>query len=144
MNEIYISTDVETDGPIPGPHSMLSLGSAAYTADKILVSTFSANLETLPGASTSEDSRMVGQATGSLGSVSQGSGVARAGNDTVRNLRAATRRGDLSIHVASTAKCVNSSRKFPSAIVASRSTGLIWMPGRTSIRAATGVPRLNP
>ena len=31
MNEIYISTDVETDGPIPGPHSMLSIGSAAYT-----------------------------------------------------------------------------------------------------------------
>jgi DNA polymerase III alpha subunit (gram-positive type) len=50
MNEIYISTDVETDGPIPGPHSMLSIGSAAYTADKILVSTFSANLETLPAA----------------------------------------------------------------------------------------------
>ena len=48
--EIYISTDVETDGPIPGPHSMLSIGSAAYTADKVLVSTFSANLETLPGA----------------------------------------------------------------------------------------------
>jgi hypothetical protein len=50
MAEIYISTDVESDGPIPGPHSMLSLGSAAYTADKRLVSTFSANLETLPGA----------------------------------------------------------------------------------------------
>ncbi len=50
MSEIYISTDVETDGPIPGPHSMLSLGSAAYTADKRLVSTFSANLETLPDA----------------------------------------------------------------------------------------------
>src|ERR1041384_6847714 len=50
MNEIYISTDVETDGPIPGPHSMLSIGSAAYTADKQLVATFSANLETLPGA----------------------------------------------------------------------------------------------
>lgn len=50
MNEIYISTDVETDGPIPGPHSILSIGSAAYTADKVLVSTFSANLETLPGA----------------------------------------------------------------------------------------------
>jgi ribosomal protein S18 acetylase RimI-like enzyme len=33
-----------------GPHSMLSLGSAAYTADKRLVSTFSANLEALPGA----------------------------------------------------------------------------------------------
>ncbi|HEX7115872.1 MAG TPA: 3'-5' exoribonuclease [Steroidobacter sp.] len=50
MNEIYISTDVETDGPIPGPHSMLSIGSAAYTAGKVLVSTFSANLETLPAA----------------------------------------------------------------------------------------------
>lgn len=50
MSEIYISTDVETDGPIPGPHSMLSFGSAAYTADKRLLSTFSANLETLPGA----------------------------------------------------------------------------------------------
>lgn len=50
MPEIYISTDVETDGPIPGPHSMLSFGSAAYTADKKLVSTFSANLETLEGA----------------------------------------------------------------------------------------------
>ncbi len=51
MNEIYLSTDVETDGPIPGPHSMLSFASAAYTADKVLVSTFSANLETLPEAS---------------------------------------------------------------------------------------------
>jgi hypothetical protein len=51
MTEIYISTDVETDGPIPGPHSMLSIGSAAYTADKRLLSTFSANLETLEGAS---------------------------------------------------------------------------------------------
>lgn len=50
MSEIYISTDVETDGPIPGPHSMLSIASAAYTSDKVLVSTFSANLETLPGA----------------------------------------------------------------------------------------------
>ena len=51
MTEIYISTDVETDGPIPGPHSMLSFGSAAYTADKQLIATFTANLETLPEAS---------------------------------------------------------------------------------------------
>ncbi|HEX3530308.1 MAG TPA: exonuclease [Thermoanaerobaculia bacterium] len=50
MKEIYVSTDVETDGPIPGPNSMLSFGSAAYLGDKTLVSTFSANLETLPGA----------------------------------------------------------------------------------------------
>jgi hypothetical protein len=50
MPEVYVSTDVETDGPIPGPHSMLSFASAAYRADKTLLGTFSANLETLPGA----------------------------------------------------------------------------------------------
>jgi 3' exoribonuclease, RNase T-like len=50
MKEIYVSTDVETDGPIPGPHSMLSFGSAAYTADKELLATFEANLDTLDGA----------------------------------------------------------------------------------------------
>lgn len=48
--EIYVSTDVEADGPIPGVYSMLSFGSAAYLADKTLVDTFSANLETLPQA----------------------------------------------------------------------------------------------
>jgi hypothetical protein len=48
--EIYVSTDVETDGPIPGPNSMLSFASAAYTAGKNLVDTFSANLVTLPNA----------------------------------------------------------------------------------------------
>ena len=48
--EIYVSTDVEADGPIPGIYSMLSFGSAAYLADKTLVSTFAANLETLPDA----------------------------------------------------------------------------------------------
>jgi hypothetical protein len=47
---IYVSTDVEADGPIPAPHSMLSFGSAAYTANKTLVATFNANLQTLSGA----------------------------------------------------------------------------------------------
>lgn len=50
MPEIYVSTDVETDGPVPGINSMLSFGSAAYLADKTLISTFEANLETLPEA----------------------------------------------------------------------------------------------
>lgn len=50
MTEIYVSTDVEADGPIPGPHSMLSLASAAYRPDKTLVGTFSRNLMTLEGA----------------------------------------------------------------------------------------------
>lgn len=55
VKEIYVSTDIETDGPIPGPHSMLSFGSAAFTADKRLVATFEANLTTLPGASGHPD-----------------------------------------------------------------------------------------
>ncbi len=51
IEEIYVSTDVEADGPIPGPYSMLSFASAAFLADKRLVETFSANLEQLPEAS---------------------------------------------------------------------------------------------
>ena len=50
MPEVYVSTDIETDGPIPGPNSMLSFASAAYLRDKTLVDTFTANLQTLPGA----------------------------------------------------------------------------------------------
>jgi hypothetical protein len=50
MAEVYVSTDVEADGPIPGPHSMLSFASAAFLADKTPVGTFAANLDTLPGA----------------------------------------------------------------------------------------------
>lgn len=47
--ETYVSTDVDADGPIPGPHSMSSFASAAHTEDKQLLNTFTANLETLPG-----------------------------------------------------------------------------------------------
>jgi hypothetical protein len=50
MPEIYVSTDVESDGPIPGPNSMLSFASAAYQSDKTLVGTFEANLSLLPDA----------------------------------------------------------------------------------------------
>ena len=52
-SECYFSVDVETDGPIPGPHSMLSLGAAAFIekdGKPALISTFSRNFETLPGA----------------------------------------------------------------------------------------------
>ena len=55
--EIYVSTDIEADGPIPGPHSMLSLASAAYTSDKQLISTFSVNLETLADATAHPDTK---------------------------------------------------------------------------------------
>lgn len=53
--EIYVSTDVESDGPIPGPHSMLSIGSAAFDADGAMLGTFTRNLETLEGASGHPD-----------------------------------------------------------------------------------------
>ncbi len=53
--EIYVSTDVEADGPIPGPYSMLSLGSAAFRSDGSLVDTFSTNLKTLDGATQHPD-----------------------------------------------------------------------------------------
>lgn len=53
--EIFVSTDIEADGPIPGPYSMLSFASAAYLADKTLVSTYAANLRTLQGASGHPD-----------------------------------------------------------------------------------------
>jgi hypothetical protein len=48
--EVYVSTDIETDGPIPGVNSMLSFGSAAYTLKDGLLGTFSVNLVQLEGA----------------------------------------------------------------------------------------------
>lgn len=49
-DEIYVSTDVEADGPIPGPHSMLSFASVALRADKTTIGEFSVNLLPLAGA----------------------------------------------------------------------------------------------
>ncbi len=43
-----MSVDVETDGPIPGPHSMLSLGAAAFDVEGGMIATFSTNLAPLP------------------------------------------------------------------------------------------------
>ena len=48
--ELYVSLDVEADGPCPGIFSMLSFGMAAFTIEKHLVGTFTRNLVTLPGA----------------------------------------------------------------------------------------------
>jgi DNA polymerase III alpha subunit (gram-positive type) len=54
--DLFISVDIETDGPIPGENSMLSLGAAAihnYT----IVDTFSVNLEQLEGAEMNPDTK---------------------------------------------------------------------------------------
>jgi hypothetical protein len=46
--ELYYSLDIESDGPIPGPNSMLSLGCAAFEAfNEQPISEFSINFETL-------------------------------------------------------------------------------------------------
>ncbi len=46
----YVTTHIHTDGPIPGPHSLLTLTSAAFSADGVLTSTFTTNVRELPGA----------------------------------------------------------------------------------------------
>jgi hypothetical protein len=51
MKEIYVSIDIEADGPIPGENNMLSFGAAAFDltspTPRIPIATFSANLELL-------------------------------------------------------------------------------------------------
>jgi hypothetical protein len=49
--ETYVSTDIESDGPIRGVNWMLSFASVALDGDGRELATFSANLEPLPGAS---------------------------------------------------------------------------------------------
>jgi len=53
--EIYVSTDIEANGPIPGPNSMLSIGSVALDEDGKVLGTFSTNLIELEGSSGDPD-----------------------------------------------------------------------------------------
>lgn len=46
--EVFVSVDIETNGPIPSPFSMLSLGAAAFDGSGTVVSTFTVNLDFLP------------------------------------------------------------------------------------------------
>lgn len=48
LPDIYVSTDIETDGWQVGKNSMLSFGSVALFEDKFIIDKFSANLECLP------------------------------------------------------------------------------------------------
>lgn len=50
MAELYFSTDVEADGPIPGPNSMLSFGSAVFDESGKHLGGMYFNLELLPDA----------------------------------------------------------------------------------------------
>ncbi len=49
-DRVYVVTDIEVDGFVPGPHSMLALASVAVTAAGEQVGEFEAVLERLPGA----------------------------------------------------------------------------------------------
>jgi hypothetical protein len=49
-SEVYFSTDIESDGPIPGHNSMLSFGTVAFSESGEELGTFTRNLELLPGA----------------------------------------------------------------------------------------------
>ena len=53
--EVFFSTDIESDGPLPGPNSMLSFGSVAFSEDGNELGSFTRNLELLPGASSDPD-----------------------------------------------------------------------------------------
>lgn len=55
MKEIYISVDIETDGPIPGDYSMLSLGAVAFDENGKEIDSFEANLKVLVGAMQDKD-----------------------------------------------------------------------------------------
>ncbi len=48
--EIYVSVDIEADGPIPSDYSMISIGAAAFSASGHKLSDFSVNLEPLEDA----------------------------------------------------------------------------------------------
>jgi DNA polymerase III alpha subunit (gram-positive type) len=52
--EVYVSIDIETDGPAPGLNSMLALGAAAFVKGEQW-STFYAKLNPLQGASPNPD-----------------------------------------------------------------------------------------
>lgn len=56
--EIYFSIDIEADGPIPGPYSMLSFAAVAFQINNhemIKLGDFSANLDRLPNATQHPD-----------------------------------------------------------------------------------------
>jgi hypothetical protein len=50
LETVFVTLHIHTDGPIPGPHSLLTLSSAAHSGDGGLISTFRANVRELPGA----------------------------------------------------------------------------------------------
>ncbi|MBN9097119.1 MULTISPECIES: hypothetical protein [unclassified Pseudonocardia] len=46
----FVTTHVHTDGPIPGPHSLLTVTAVAHTTDGDPIGSFTTNVRELPGA----------------------------------------------------------------------------------------------
>ena len=55
MPELFISVDIEADGPIPGEYSMLSLGAVAFNEHRHEVGSWQSNFYTLEGAGQHPD-----------------------------------------------------------------------------------------
>lgn len=51
----FVTSHIHVDGPIPGPHSLLTVTSVAHTAEGDPIGTFSANVRELPGATLHPD-----------------------------------------------------------------------------------------
>ena len=51
----YISVDVETTGPVPGLHSMISLGGAAFNREGVLLDKILINFDELPWSKQDPD-----------------------------------------------------------------------------------------
>ncbi|SHK59209.1 hypothetical protein SAMN05443637_108185 [Pseudonocardia thermophila] len=51
----YVTSHIHVDGPIPGPHSLLSVVSVAHTADGEALGAFTVNVRELPGAGLHPD-----------------------------------------------------------------------------------------
>lgn len=54
---MYVSIDIETTGPIPGPHSMIQLGATTFTKDKI-GNVFQVELKELTGSDFDPDTKI--------------------------------------------------------------------------------------
>jgi hypothetical protein len=53
--ELFVSVDIEADGPIPGDYSMLSFGAVAMVYPKRIIDTFYVKLNPLPDAKKDPD-----------------------------------------------------------------------------------------
>lgn len=51
MSDTYISVSIETDGPLPGLNSILSIGAAAFHTGRLPFSTLEINLSPMSGSS---------------------------------------------------------------------------------------------